>query len=54
MTPKYHLEHHPGRWEIWLTGGPCVTILPEDDDRPEAERLARVMVKAANEPKETP
>ena len=44
----YHLEHHPDRWEIWRTGGPCVAILPADQDRQEAEKLAKVMVKAAN------
>ena len=48
MTPIYHLEHHPGRWEIWRTGGPCVAILPADEDRQEAERLARLLLKAAN------
>ncbi len=48
MTPKYHLESHPGRWEIWRTGGPCVAILPADEDRQEAEKLARLLLKAAN------
>lgn len=46
----YHLEHHPGRWEIWRTGGPCVAILPVDADRREAETLARLLVAAANSP----
>ena len=44
----YHLERHPGRLEIWRTGGPCVAILPVDEDRQEAEKLAKLLLKSAN------
>jgi len=46
----YHLESDSTALYIWRDGGPCVAILPVHQDRPEAERLARLLLAAANSP----
>ena len=51
MTMKsYHLESDATALYVWRDGGPCVAILPVDQDRQEAERLARMLLAAANGP----
>ena len=46
----YHLESDSTALYIWRDGGPCVAILPVDQDRQEAEQLARLLLAAANSP----
>jgi len=46
----YHLESDSTAIYLWRDGGPCIAILPVDQDRPEAERLARKFLVAANSP----
>ena len=45
---SYHLESDSTALYLWRDGGPCMAILPVDKDRPEAERLAQVLLVAAN------
>ena len=47
----YHLESDSTAIYLWRDGGPCIAILPVDQDRQEAERLARLLLAAANSPK---
>ena len=44
----YHLESDSTAIYFWRDGGPCIAILPVDQDRPEAERFARLLLAAAN------
>ena len=46
----YHLESDSTAIYLWRDGGPCIAILPVDQDRPEAVRLARLLLAAANSP----
>jgi len=50
MTSHYHLESDATALYLWRDGGPCVAILPVDQDRQEAERFAQVLLAAANSP----
>jgi len=46
----YHLESDSTAIYLWRDGGPCVAILPVDQDRQEAERFAQMLLAAANSP----
>ena len=46
----YHLEFDSFALSLWRDGGPCIAIFPVDQDRPEAERFARLLLAAANSP----
>ena len=46
----YHLESDSTAIYLWRDGGPCIAILPVDQDRQEAVKLARLLLAAANGP----
>lgn len=44
----YHLESDATAYYLWRDGGPCIAIITRGGDRPETERLAKKLLKAAN------